>query len=68
MIGSAVTGAAAIAQGVTIANTVNQESGSPYTFVNTSGVILEALAGAWVLLFVIYIVQLVVDRARDHRR
>jgi len=68
MIGSAVTGAAAIAQGVTIANTVNQESGSPYTFVNTSGVILEALAGAWVLLFVIYIVQLVVDHARDHRR
>jgi hypothetical protein len=68
MIGSAVTGAAAIAQGVLISNTVNQETGGGYTFVNASWVILEALAGAWVLLFVIYIVQLVVDHARDHRR
>lgn len=68
MIGSAVTGAAAIAQGVLISNRVNRLMGSPYTFVNASWIILEALAGAWVLLFVIYIVQLVVDRARDHRR
>ena len=69
MIGSAVTGAAAIAQGVRISTTVNQESGgSPYTFLNASWVILEAMAGAWVLLFVIYIFQLVVDHARDHRR
>jgi hypothetical protein len=68
VIGSAITGAAAIAQGVTISNTVNQETGGGYTFVNASWAILEALAGAWVLLFVIYIVQLVVDRARDNRR
>ena len=68
MIGSAVTGAAAIAQGVGISTDANQEIGSPDTFVNASWIILEALAGAWVLLFVIYIVQLVVDRARDHRR
>lgn len=68
MIGSAVTGAAAIAQGVRISTDANQEIGSPDTFVNASWIILEALAGAWVLLFVIYIVQLVVDHARDHRR
>jgi len=68
MIGSAVTGAAAIAQGVTISNAVNEETGGGYTFANASWAILEALAGAWVLLFVIYIVQLVVDHARDHRR
>ena len=68
MIGSTVTGAAAIAQGVRISNAVNQETGGGYTFVNASWVILEALAGAWVLLFVIYIVQLVVDHARDNRR
>ena len=68
VIGSAITGAAAIAQGVTISNTVNQETGGGYTFVNASWIILEALAGAWVLLLVIYIVQLVVDHARDHRR
>ena len=67
MIGSAVTGAAAIAQGVNITTDANQQ-GSPVTFVNVSWIILEALAGAWVLLFVIYIVQLVVDHARDHRR
>jgi hypothetical protein len=69
MIGSAVTGAAAIAQGVRITTDVNQMAGgAPYTSVNASWVILEALAGAWVLLFVIYIVRLVVDHARDHRR
>ena len=68
MIGSAVTGAAAIAQGVRISTDANQEIGSPDTFVNASWIILEALAGAWVLLLVIYIVQLVVDHARDHRR
>ena len=67
MIGSAVTGAAAIAQGVGISADANQELGSP-PFVNASWIILEALAGVWVLLFVIYIVQLVVDHARDHRR
>ena len=67
MIGSAVTGAAAIAQGVNITTDANQQ-GSPVTFVNVSWIILEALAGAWALLFVIYIVQLVVDHARDHRR
>jgi hypothetical protein len=68
LIGSAVTGAAAIAQGVQITNDANQQIGGPNPFVNASWIILEALAGAWVLLFVIYIVQLVVDRARDHRR
>lgn len=68
MIGSAVTGAAAIAQGVRISNYINQWDASPYHFLNASWVILEALAGAWVLLSVIYIVQLVVDHARDHRR
>ena len=68
MIGSAVTGAAAIAQGVRISTDANQEIGSPDTFVNASWIILEALAGAWVLLFVIYVVQLVVDHARDHRQ
>ncbi len=68
MIGSAVTGAAAIAQGVNISTDANQQTGSPDTFVNASWIILEALAGAWVLLFVIYIVQLVADHARDHRR
>jgi hypothetical protein len=67
LIGSAVTGGAAIAQGVRISTDANQQ-GSPVTFVNVSWIILEALAGAWVLLFVIYIVQLVVDHARDHRR
>ena len=68
MIGSAVTGAAAIAQGVRISTDANRQTGSPDTFVNASWIILEALAGAWVLLLVIYIVQLVVDHARDHRR
>lgn len=68
MIGSAVTGAAAIAQGVNISTAANQQIGSPDSFVNASWIILEALAGAWVLLFVIYIVQLVMDHARDHRR
>ncbi len=68
MIGSAVTGAAAVAQGVRISSDANQEIGGPAPFVNASWIILEALAGAWVLLFVIYIVQLVVDHARDHRR
>jgi hypothetical protein len=67
LIGSAVTGGAAIAQGVRISTDANQQ-GSPVTFVNVSWIILEALAGAWALLFVIYIVQLVVDHARDHRR
>jgi len=67
MIGSAVTGAAAIAQGVGISADANQELGSP-PFVNASWIILEALAGAWVLLLVIYIVQLVAGHARDHRR
>jgi hypothetical protein len=68
MIGSAVTGAAAIAQGVRISTDANQQIGSPDAFVNASWIIFEALAGAWVLLFVIYIVQLVVDHARGHRR
>ena len=68
MIGSAVTGGAAIAQGIRISTDANQLTGSPDTFVNASWIILEALAVAWALLFVIYIVQLVVDRARDHRR
>ena len=68
VIGSAVTGAAAIAQGVRISTDANQEIGSPDTFVNASWIILEALAGAWVLLLVIYIVQLVAGHARDHRR
>jgi F0F1-type ATP synthase membrane subunit c/vacuolar-type H+-ATPase subunit K len=68
MIGSAVTGAAAIAQGVLISTDANQEMGSPGPFVNASWIIFEALAGVWVLLFVIYIVQLVVGHARDRRR
>ena len=68
MIGSAVTGAAAIAQGVLISTDANQEMGSPDSFVNASWIIFEALAGVWVLLFVIYIVQLVVGHARDRRR
>jgi hypothetical protein len=68
MIGSAVTGAAAIAQGVHISTEANQQIGSPDTFVNASWIILEALAGAWVLLFVIYIVQLVAGHARGDRR
>lgn len=68
MIGSAVTGGAAIAQGVRISTDANQQTGSPDTFVNASWIILEALAGAWVLLLVIYIVQLVAGHARDHRR
>jgi len=67
VIGSAVTGAAAIAQGVGISTDANQQIGNP-PFVNASWIILEALAGAWVLLLVIYIVQLVVDHARDHGR
>ena len=68
LIGSAVTGGAAIAQGVRISTDANEQIGSGDAFVNASWIILEALAGAWVLLFVIYIVQLVVDHARDHRR
>ena len=68
MIGSAITGAAAIAQGVRISTDVNQQIGGPDTFVNASWVILEALAGAWVLLFVIYSVQFMANHARDHRR
>jgi hypothetical protein len=68
MIGSAITGAAAIAQGVRISTDVNQQIGGPDTFVNASWVILEALAGAWVLLFVIYSVQFMANHGRDHRR
>jgi hypothetical protein len=67
MIGSAVTGAAAIAQGVLISTDANQGMGT-FPFVNASWIILEALAGAWALLLVIYIVQLVAGHARDHRR
>lgn len=68
MIGSAVTGAAAVAQGVRVSTDANQQIGSPDALVNASWIILEALAGAWVLLFVIYVVQLMADHARDHRR
>jgi hypothetical protein len=66
VIGSAVTGTAAVAMSVGISDQADTNLGGsePYVFVNAAGVVLAGLAGAWVILLVIYIT--LVSQARYH--
>jgi hypothetical protein len=52
MIGSVVTGTAAVVVGVAISDWANTNHGGSESYVNAAGDILAGLAGAWVLLLV----------------
>lgn len=70
MIGSVVTGTAAVVVGVAISDWANTNHGGSesYVYVNAAGDILAGLAGAWALLLVAYIAHALVGHARDRRR
>jgi hypothetical protein len=69
LIGSGVSGIAAVVQGVRISSEATEQiSGGPENFVNASGVILSALIGVWLLLFVVYCFQVAAGLARDRKR
>jgi hypothetical protein len=70
VIGSVVTGTAAVVVGVAISDWANTNHGGSesYVYVNAAGDILAGLAGAWALLLVAYIAHALGGHARDRRR
>jgi hypothetical protein len=70
VIGSVVSGIAAVAVGVNISDAVgNRHGGSePYIYPNDPDQILTALAVVWTLLLLAFIAHALVRRSRDRRR
>jgi len=70
VIGSVVSGIAAVIVGVSISDTVgNYHGGSePYIYVNAADQILAGLAVVWTLLLLACIAHALAARARDRRR
>ncbi len=70
VIGSVVSGIAAVAVGADISGLVGAYHGGsePYIYVNAAGEILEALTVAWILLLFACIAHALARRARDRRR
>ena len=70
VIGSVVSGIAAVAAGVPISDVVgNYHGGSePYIYVNAADQILAALTVVWTLLLLACIAHALAGRARDRRR
>ena len=69
MIGSVVSGIAAVAVGADISGLVGAYHGGsePYIYVNAAGEILEALTVVWILLLFACIAHALARRARDRR-
>jgi hypothetical protein len=70
VIGSAVSGIAAVAAGVDISALVGAHHGGsePYIYVNAAGEILAGLTVVWTLLLLVCIAHALVRRSRDRRR
>lgn len=70
MIGSAVSGIAAVVAGVGISDWANTHHGGsePYIYVNAAGEILAGLTVIWALLLVACITHALTSHARDRRR
>jgi hypothetical protein len=70
MIGSAVSGIAAVVAGVGISDWANTHHGGsePYVYVNAAGEILAGLTVIWALLLVACITHALTSHARDRRR
>ena len=70
VIGSVVSGIAAVIAGVPISDSVgNYHGGSePYIYVNAADVILTGLTVVWTLLLLACIAHALAGRARDRRR
>lgn len=70
VIGSAVSGIAAVAIGAEISGLVGANHGGsePYIYVNAPGETLAALTVAWTLLLLAFIAHTLAGRARDRRR
>jgi len=70
VIGSVVSGIAAVIAGVPISDSVgNYHGGSePYIYVNAADVILTGLTVVWTLLILACIAHALARRARDRRR
>ena len=70
VIGSAVSGIAAVAVGVNISDQVgNHHGGSePYIYPNAADQILAGLTVVWTLLLLACIAHALAGRARDRRR
>jgi hypothetical protein len=70
VIGSVVSGIAAVAAGVDISALVGADHGGsePYIYVNAAGEILAGLTVVWTLLLLACIAHALAVRARDSRR
>jgi len=70
VIGSVVSGIAAVAAGVDISALVGADHGGsePYIYVNAAGEILAGLTVVWTLLLLACIAHALAVRARDRRR
>ena len=72
VIGSVVSGIAAVVAGIAISGLVGTDHGGSesytYTYVNAAGEILTGLAVVWTLLLLAFIAHALVARARDRRR
>ena len=70
VIGSVVSGIAAVASGVDISALVGADHGGsePYVYVNAAGEILAGLTVVWTLLLLACIAHALAGRARDRRR
>jgi hypothetical protein len=70
VIGSVVSGIAAVAAGVDISALVGADHGGsePYIYVNAAGEILAGLTVVWTLLLLACIAHALAGRARDRRR
>jgi hypothetical protein len=70
VIGSVVSGIAAVAAGVDISALVGADHGGsePYIYVNAAGEILAGLTVVWTLLLLACIAHALAGRARDSRR
>ena len=70
VIGSVVSGIAAVVAGVGISDLVGTYHGGsePYFYVNAAGEILAGLTVVWTLLLLACIAHALAGRARDRRR
>ena len=70
VIGSVVSGIAAVVAGVGISDLVGTDHGGsePYLYVNAAGEILAGLTVVWTLLLLACIAHALASRARDRRR
>jgi hypothetical protein len=68
LIGSAITGIASITQGFRISSELGGAISSSQGFINAPGVILAALAVAWIVLIISYFIHSIAGQLRDRRR